>query len=184
MNTGSSHTIAVFASEKGPGDAERASFMSQTGQLLARKGVRIVCMADGDALPVPLLTAARTAGGEVTIIAGETFNPPAAHAGVTVERLKEPEEQWQLVADISDAFIGLPGSLISANNLFNTWVAAGSGASGKPVGLLNRNRAFEVMRGFYMDVLSQSVPDAEKMVVFSESIEDLLTRVLRVINRN
>ena len=37
-------TIAVFASDKGPGDAERASIMSQAGTYFARKGARVVCL--------------------------------------------------------------------------------------------------------------------------------------------
>jgi hypothetical protein len=41
-----SPALAVFASDKGPGDAERSSIMSQAGTLLARHGARIICLAD------------------------------------------------------------------------------------------------------------------------------------------
>ena len=49
-------TLAVFASDQGPGDPERASIMSQAGALLARRGARIVCLVEGNCVPVPLIT--------------------------------------------------------------------------------------------------------------------------------
>jgi hypothetical protein len=74
-------------------------------------------------------------------------------------------------------FVGLPGSLASASELYKTWVRAGGGASGKPVVLLNRNRAFEVMRGLAADVLSHSVKRQDRMMVFTDNVEDLWNRV-------
>ena len=56
-------------------------------------------------------------------------------------------------------------------------VAAGAGKSHKPVVLLNRNRAFEVMRGMSQDVLSHSVKQYDRMAVFTDNIEDLWNRV-------
>ena len=61
--------IGIFASDHGPGDAERATIMSQAGSYLARRGARLACIVDTpDDIPVPLLTSARTAGGEVILI--------------------------------------------------------------------------------------------------------------------
>ena len=36
--------IGIFASDKGPGDPERASLMSQTGTLFARRGAQLLCL--------------------------------------------------------------------------------------------------------------------------------------------
>ena len=49
-------TLAVFASQQGPGDPERSSIMSQAGTYFARKGARIVCLIDALTVPVPLIT--------------------------------------------------------------------------------------------------------------------------------
>jgi hypothetical protein len=51
-------TIGVFASDKGPGDPERSSLMTQVGTLFARRGARLVCLAEKGVIPVPLVTAA------------------------------------------------------------------------------------------------------------------------------
>ena len=170
-------TLAVFASDRGPGDPERASIMSLAGSLFARRGARIVSLAEGSTLAVPLITSARTAGGEVLIVADDDIQLPPGLAGVPVDRLREPEARLERVAALAVVFVGLPGSLASASELYKTWVRAGGGASGKPVVLLNRNRAFEVMRGLAADVLSHSVKRQDRMMVFTDNVEDLWNRV-------
>jgi hypothetical protein len=170
-------TVAVFASEYGPGDPERASLMSVAGGLIARHGARIVSLAEAHTIAVPLITSARAAGGDVLIVADETVSVPAALGAVPIERYGEEEDRFKRVAALADLFVGLPGSLESAAELYATWVRAGGGASGKPVVLLNRNRAFEVMRGMAADVLSHSVKRQDRMVVFTDNVEDLWNKI-------
>jgi predicted Rossmann-fold nucleotide-binding protein len=174
-------TLVVFASDKGPGDAERASIMSQAGSYFARKGARIVCLAEHADVAVPLITSARSAGGDVLIIADETVVLPPALVGVPMETIADPFARTARLVALADAFIGLPGSLASASSLFATWTKSGGGSSGKPVVLLNRNRAFEVVRGYAADVLSHSLRDHEKVVQFSDNVEDMWNRVSRMI---
>lgn len=169
--------MAVFASDHGPGDPERASIMSQAGTLLARRGARIACLAEQEGLAVPMITSARAAGGEVLIIADEELKIPAALAEVPIERLGDREARLARMAQLATVFVGLPGSLASASSLYSSWVRAGGGAGGKPVVLLNRNRSFEVMRGMAADVLSHSLRRYERYVVFTDSIEDLWNKV-------
>jgi predicted Rossmann-fold nucleotide-binding protein len=175
-------TLGVFASDKGPGDAERASIMSQVGSYVARKGARLVCLAEGDSLAVPLVTSARAAGGEVIVIADSDFQMPAALAGVPMERIAEAEMRMRRLAELCDVFVGLPGSLASATSLFSAWVKAGGGTGGRPVVLFNRNRAFEVMRGMAVDVLSHGIKRHDRYVQFTDSVEDLWNKVTWLIN--
>jgi hypothetical protein len=170
-------TLAVFASDAGPGEPERASIMSQAGSILARRGVRIVTLAHGDAVAVPLITSARAAGGDVLIVADDAVRVPAALSGVAIERLGDAEERLARVAVLADGFVGLPGSLASVSDLYRSWVRAGGGGAGKPVVLLNRNRAFEVMRGMAADILSHSVRRHDRMVVFTDNVEDLWNKI-------
>jgi predicted Rossmann-fold nucleotide-binding protein len=170
-------TLAVFASDRGPGDPERSSLMSMAGAMLARRGVRLVVLAHGDQLAVPLVTSARAAGGVVVVVADEATRFPSALADVPVERIAEAEARLRRVAALADIFVGLPGSLASAGDLYATWVRAGGGAAGKPVVLLNRNRAFEPMRGMAADVLSHSVKRQDRMVVFTDNIDDLWNKI-------
>ncbi len=170
-------TIAVFASDKGPGDAERAPLMSEAGTILARHGARIVCLADGALEAIPLITAARAAGGEVLLLVDDGFAAPPALADVPMERIDDPEARLKRMGELAQVFVGLPGSVASAAALYRTWARAGAGAGGKPVVLLNKNRAFEVMRGMAADILSHSVPHADRLVVFTDNVEDLWNKV-------
>ncbi|MDB5561502.1 MAG: DNA-processing protein [Hyphomicrobiales bacterium] len=175
-------TLAVFASDKGPGTAERASIMSQAGTFFAKKGARILCLAEQGIIPVPLITSARAAGGEVIIVADEEFALPPALSGIPLVRIADAEERLLKVAELANIFVGLPGSLASASNLYRAWVRAGGGASGKPVVLYNRNQAFEVLRGYAADVLSHSVSHHERIVQFADSIDDVWNRVNRLLS--
>jgi predicted Rossmann-fold nucleotide-binding protein len=175
-------TLAVFASDYGPGDAGRSSTMSQVGALLARRGARVVCLAGRSLSAVPLVTSARTAGGEVMLVADGAFRAPAALGNMAVERLDGEESRHKRVAALADAFVGLPGSLASAAALYRCWQQAGAGGGGKPVILLNRNRAFEVLRGFSADILSHSVPHEDRMAVYSDTIDDLWNKIAWALN--
>lgn len=174
-------TLAVFASDKGPGDAERASIMSQAGTYLARKGARIVCLAEKGVLPVPLITSARAAGGEITVIGDETIVLPTALSSVPLETISDARERMRRVAVLAQGFVGLPGSLASASSLYATWVEAGGGEGRKPVVLYNRNNAFEIMRGYAADVLSHSIKGHDRIIQFADSIEDLWNRIARMV---
>lgn len=174
--------LAVFASDKGPGDAERSSIMSQAGTLLARHGARIIFLADETLDAIPLITSARAAGGEVLIVADAAFRAPAALSEVPVERIDDPEARIRHVGELAHGFVGLPGSLASAAALYRTWVRAGAGNSGKPVVLLNHHRAFEAMRGMATDILSHSVSHADRVVLFTDNVEDLWNKVAWSLN--
>ena len=60
--------VAVFASDRGPGDAERASIMSQTGTYFAKRGANLICLAENGVIPVPLITAAVSDGLMVVLL--------------------------------------------------------------------------------------------------------------------
>lgn len=171
------NSLAVFASDKGPGDAERAPIMTQAGTILARHGMRLICLADETLDVIPLITSARAAGGEVLVVADADFVAPPALSDVPVERIDDPEARIRRVGELAQVFVGLPGSLASAAALYRTWVRAGAGAGNKPVVLLNHHRAFEAMRGMATDVLSHSTSHADRVVVFTDNVDDLWNKV-------
>lgn len=177
-------SLAVFASSAGPGDAERASLMQQAGNYLSRRGVRLVCLAEDGTFPAPLVTAARSGGAEIVIVADEDFVAPRALETIPCERFPDADLRFARVAELADVFIGLPGSLASVTNLYLSWVKAGAGPGGKPVVLLNRNRAFEVLRGLYADVFSHSVRHADHFVQFADSVEDLWNKTNWLLNES
>jgi hypothetical protein len=121
---------------------------------------------------VPLISAARTAGGTVTVLADASIVLPAALAAVPISVVPDRAESMAQLAKV-DVLVGLPGSLASATALFGAW-AAGQGV---PVVMLNRHRAFEAMRGFAADVLAHSVSGHDRKVQFADSVDDLWNKI-------
>lgn len=174
-------TIAVFASDRGPGDPERASIMSQAGSYFVRRGARIICLAENGVLPVPLITAARAAGGTVEIIADTSIVLPPALADLTMDVLADRLERQAHVARMVEAYVALPGSLASTTALFGTWATGRKLGRTVPVVMLNRHRAYEVMRGYAADVLAPGLRGYERAVQFADNVEDLWARLMRLI---
>ena len=177
-------TIGIFASDHGPGDAERSTIMSQAGSYLARRGARLACVVESrDDIPVPLLTSARTAGGEVVLIADESFSEPSYLTGVAIEHAATEEARLARLAAISTLYVALPGSLASAIALYKTWVRGGGGAGRKPVVFFDRNGAFKVLRGYASDVLSTSIKGHDRYIQFADSVEDIWNKATWLIDQ-
>lgn len=171
--------IGIFASDKGPGDPERASLMSQTGTLFARRGAQLLCLWEQGVGPLPLMTAAQTAGGKVSVLADEDVALPPTLSGVPVRVVAERGARHALLAQEAQVLVALPGSLASASALFGSWAATRGRL--KPVVMLNRHRAFEAVKGFAGDVLSHSVSGYDRNVQFADSVEDLWNKVSWVL---
>lgn len=169
-------TVAIFASDKGPGDAERASVMSSTGAYFARKGARLIALTEGG-LPLPAITSARAAGGEVEIYTDNEFVPPRALSSVPLVRIHEPQERWQRLSAACDAYVVLPGSLASIYSLFHATLGT---ENYRPVVFLNHHQGFEVLRGFVSDVLTFGRPGKDRNFQFADNVEDLWNKVARV----
>ena len=176
--------LGIFASDQGPGDAERATLMSQAGSYLARQGAHLACVVDSsDDIPVPLLTSARTAGGAVTLIADESFAEPNYLSGVTVELVGTPQARLARLASLATVYVALPGSLASAISLYRTWVQGGGGPGKKPVVFLDHHCAFRVVRGYAADVISTSIKHHDRYVQFADNVEDLWGKVVWLIDQ-
>lgn len=170
-------TVAIFASDKGPGDAERASVMSATGAYFARRGARIITLTEGDTLPLPALTSARAAGGQVEIFTDEAFTSPKALESIPVVRIEDRQERLRKLAEHAACYIVLPGSLASISNLFMGTLRL---EISKPVVVLDHHNAFHVLRGFTSDVLTFGRPGAGRNLQFADSVEELWNKVVKV----
>jgi hypothetical protein len=175
--------LGVFASDHGPGDAERASIMSQVGSFLGRKGASLVCLAEDGVVPVPLVTSARTAGGAVTLLAEADYAEPPAFEGVAVEHIPDPEARLARLAALSQLYVALPGSLATAASLYLTWVRGGGGPGRKPVVFFDHHDAFKVMRGFAGDIIANSIRNHDHYLQFATSPDDLWNKISWLVDQ-
>lgn len=179
MATLENPTLVVFASDQGPGDAARTSIMSQVGSLLAKNGAKLVCLAENDIVPLPFLTSARAAGGEVELMCDAEYALPTSLEGITVQIIAKREARLSALAEMANCFIGLPGSLASVTAHYMTIAQLGAKT---PMVFLNQNNAYEIVRGFSADVFVHTFQEAHRKVQFVENIEEIWPRVVRLLS--
>ncbi len=173
-------SLVIFASDRGPGDAERTAIMSQAGNLLARNGARIVCLAEDGVFPLALLTTAHLAGADIELVCDRETELPPVLGDIEKTIIENGKARYETLAEKADCLVGLPGSLASVSSLFLTIAEL---ETVRPMVFLNRNRAYEIIRGFSSDVFFHSFQKAHRNVQFVETVEEIWPRVQRLIGR-
>jgi uncharacterized protein (TIGR00730 family) len=132
-------SVCVYCGSSVGSREEYAEAAGAVGRLLAERGLRTVYGAGNIGLMGVLADAALAAGGEVIGVIPEALvERELAHNGVTELRIvKSMHERKALMADLSDAFIALPGGFGTLEELCEmlTWLQLG--IHQKPCGLLN-----------------------------------------------
>jgi hypothetical protein len=130
-----------------PGYREAAQ---EVGRLLAGEGICLVYGGGKRGLMGALADAALETGGRVIgVIPRQLELPEVAHRGVSELRVVESmHERKSLMADLADAFIGLPGGLGTMEEFFEVATWAQLGIHSKPLGLLNVHGYFDLLDQF------------------------------------
>src|SRR5262245_51213183 len=132
-------SLCVFCGSSVGARSEYAAAAIATGRLLAERGIRIVYGAGNVGLMGVLADAAMSAGGQVIgVIPQMLVDRELAHRGLTELRIVgSMHERKALMAELSDAFIALPGGLGTFEELCEVLTWAQLGIHDKPVGCLN-----------------------------------------------
>jgi len=119
------------------------------GRLLAQQGLGLVYGGGNVGLMGVVADAALHAGGEVIgVIPTALMDKELGHTGVTkLHVVASMHERKQLMADLSDGFIALPGGIGTLEELFETFTWLQLGFHRKPVALLD-------VGGFYDHLLT------------------------------
>ena len=141
--------IAVFTGSRAgpPAHAEAAaSFATE----LAAAGVGIVYGGGHVGLMGVVADAALAAGGEVVgVIPQHLVDDELAHPGLPrLEVVGSMHERKARMADLSDAFVALPGAAGTLEELFEAWTWGMLGLHAKPTALLD-------IDGFWQPLLAQ-----------------------------
>jgi uncharacterized protein (TIGR00730 family) len=149
---------------------------------IARRGLGLIYGAGHIGLMGVLADAALEAGGEVVgVIPQALVDKELAHTGLTeMHIVRSMHERKARMADLSDAFIALPGAYGTADEMFEILTWAQLGLHAKPVGLLN-------VEGFFNSLLTwldQAVREGflrashRNMLIVGEEAEELLDRLM------
>ena len=173
-------SIAVFcASSLGTNKIyEQAAYA--VGQTLAREGLRIVYGGGKVGLMGVVADAALAAGGEVIgVIPRALFDHEIGHAGLTkLHVVDSMHARKKLIADLSDAFIALPGGAGTFEEIFEQWTWSQLGIHQKPCGVLNVNDYFAPLRAMVDHAVAEGFtrPTFAAMLAIEDDLEKLLGR--------
>jgi hypothetical protein len=140
--------IKIICAYAGSSDKMHSDYLEaarQMGRNIAERGISLAYGAGSTGLMGALADGSLEAGGEVIGIIPELFNTPQLmHSRLTrLEIVKTMHQRKARLAEMSDAFIALPGGYGTFEELFEVLTWAQIGLHRKPVGLLNVRNYFD-----------------------------------------
>jgi hypothetical protein len=144
------HRVCVFCGSSVGNQPAYADAAEAMGTLLARRGIGLVYGGGNVGLMGVIAEAALAAGGEVIgVIPQSLFDREIAHTGVTDLRVVDSmHTRKAMMADLSDAFIAMPGGVGTFEELFEAVTWTQLGLHRKPCGLLNVNAFYSPLAAF------------------------------------
>ena len=171
-------SVCVFCgASSGTHPAYHAAAVALGRELAARK-LTLVYGGGAVGLMGVVADAALAAGGEVIgIIPQSLKTSEIGHTGLTrLEVVDGMHARKARMAELSDAFIALPGGLGTLEELFEVWTWGQLGYHRKPLGLLEVNGFYEKLSGFLDHIVGEGFVRAphRAMLQKSESPAELL----------
>jgi uncharacterized protein (TIGR00730 family) len=140
----------------------------QATQALARRfaaeGLRVVYGGSATGLMGALADAMLEAGGEVVgVIPQPLVDREVAHRGLTeLHVVSTMHERKALMAQLSDAFVALPGGIGTLEELIEAFTWRQLGLHSKPLGVLNVNGFYDGLGAFLDHAVEQGFQPAQQ----------------------
>jgi uncharacterized protein (TIGR00730 family) len=173
--------VCVFCGSHSGRQSIHADFARQLGAALVRRGLGLVFGAGHVGLMGVLADAVLTAGGEaIGVIPQDLVDRELAHQGLTrLHVVATMHERKALMAELSDAFIALPGGYGTMEELFEvvTWKQLHLHA--KPIGLCNVAGFFDPLLAWIDRAIAEDFIRSRHrdLLVVEGEIEPLLDRL-------
>lgn len=173
--------ICVFSgSNSGRRSAYREAAVS-LGRLLVRERIGLVYGGASVGLMGAMADAAMAAGGEVIGVMPQSLvKREVAHTGLADLRVVgSMHERKALMAELSDAFVALPGGIGTLEEIFEVWTWGQLGSHGKPCAFLNIEGFYDRLLGFLDHVVEEVFlkPAHRRMIVVEERPEILIEAI-------
>ena len=152
----------------------------ELGRSLARRGLELVFGGGHVGLMGAIADAVLEAGGTaIGVIPQALVDRELAHDRLTTLRIVAcMHERKALMADLSDAFIALPGGYGTADELFEILTWAQLGLHAKPVGLLNIAGFFDPLLAWVDRAADDGFLYGDTHLLVETDIEKLLDQML------
>jgi uncharacterized protein (TIGR00730 family) len=176
-------SICVFCGSNGGADPAYLAAAEMVGAGLARRGIRVVYGGGRVGMMGAVADAARAAGGEVVgIIPQQIFDLEIGHTGLDDLRVVgSMHERKALMAELSDAFVALPGGIGTLEELFEVYTWAQLGIHAKPLALLDVAGYYEPLAAFLDHAVAQRFlrPETREMLAVADDFDGLLETLER-----
>lgn len=173
-------SVAVFCGSSLGNDPAYAEAARHVGRTLAGRGIDVVYGGGHVGLMGLVADAALEAGGRVVgVIPRALDDRELAHTGVSELHVVETmHERKAMMADLSDAFIALPGGAGTLEEVAEQWTWAQLTIHAKPSGFLDVLGFWEPMRTLFERMVASGFVRAEQagIISFSDDVEVLLAR--------
>jgi uncharacterized protein (TIGR00730 family) len=179
--------LCVFCgSRPGVGDRYLAA-AREVGRLIAERDVAVVYGGGRVGLMGALADAALAAGGQVIgVIPEMLIAREVGHSGLSeLHVVRTMAERKELMGELSDGFLSLPGGTGTMDELFEAWTWTQLGLHDKPNALLNVDGYYDPLIAFLDRAVSEGFLDARKRAdlwVDDEPVR-LIERLCAVLGR-
>lgn len=176
-------SVCVFLGSSAGNHPAYAHATADLGRELARR--RITCVYGGSrtGLMKTLADSVLGAGGEVVGVTVQLLKDKEEfHRGLTrLHVVPTMHERKNLMIELSDAFLALPGGIGTLDELFEVCTLSQLGFHAKPCGLLNVNGFFEPLRAMLVTAeregfMKRPVHDALDVTEDPAALLDMLQR--------
>jgi uncharacterized protein (TIGR00730 family) len=151
------------------------------GMLLVQNGITLVFGGATVGLMGRIADTVVSEGGEaIGVIPQALVDREIAHLGLTdLHVVDTMHERKQRMADLSDAFVALPGGLGTLDELFEIYTWGQLGMHRKPVGLMNVEGYFDGLVGFLEHAVAERFvrEDHRDMLIVEEEPAPMLERL-------
>lgn len=139
--SGKLKSIAVYCGHQFGNDKQFARDAALVGEMLAKNDIRMVFGGGDVGLMGTVATAALKNGGQVIGVSTDDVlaRQEPAHPEIYVKVVGGVNERKQIMFDLSDAFIILPGGIGTLNELSDIMTMQQIGETNKPLFFLNTN---------------------------------------------
>ena len=173
--------MCVFCGSSAGTRPAYADAARELGELLARRGICLVYGGGDVGLMGVLADSALAAGGEVIgVIPRALADREVAHGGLTkLHVVRTMHERKQMMHDLSDGFIALPGGLGTLEEFFEVVTWGQLGMHAKPCGILDVEGYYEPMLALLDRAVDDQLlkPENRAMLMYDTSAERLLDRM-------
>ena len=175
-------SICVYCGSNAGGDPTYAARAKALGARLAAENLALVYGGGNVGLMGVVADAVLEAGGDVTgVIPHALMAREIGHGGVTrLHVVDSMHERKALMAELSDAFVALPGGVGTFEELFEAITWTQLGLHRKPCGLLNVSGFYDGLIAFLDRAWAEGFikPETRAIVTSSHDIDTLLDRLL------